>query len=144
MDLWKQAGVLFSLELPGLGQASGPRAAIPQARNPGAAAEATLCSAQAQAAFPTAAEITLHLTSYPRSYQANQPGGKPGVMPKGRVLFKACPGDTGRQILYLAIATSNFSHLEGERSHKHQFQTGKLKGVKHSPPSPSHTGSASS
>lgn len=71
VDVWKQAGVLFSLELRGLGQASRPRAMVPQARNLRPTAVAALCSAQAQAAFPTAAEITVHFTSYPRSHQAN-------------------------------------------------------------------------
>lgn len=52
VDLWKRAVVLFSLELTGLGQASGPRAGVPQARNPRPAAKAVLCSVQAQAAFP--------------------------------------------------------------------------------------------
>lgn len=121
MDLWKQAGVFFSLELTGLGQASGPRAAIPQARNPRPVADAAPCSAQAQAAFLTTAEITLHFTSftsYPRSHQANHSGRKPEAVPKGKVFCKAYPGDTGRQMLDLAIATSNFSHSGKGRGQK--------------------------
>lgn len=75
-----------------------------------------LCSAQAQAAFPTAAEITLNFTSYPRSYQANYPGRKPRAVPKAKVLCQACPGDTSKDILYLATTNSIFCH--SEESHK--------------------------
>lgn len=106
--LWKQTTLPLSLEL--TGQASDPRAAFLQARNPGDAAEAGLCSAQAWAAFPPAAEITLHFISYLRSYQANYPGRKPRAVPKAKVLCKACPGDTGRQMLYLATTDSIFCH----------------------------------
>lgn len=64
-DLWKQEGVLFSLKLTGLGQPSGTRAMVPQARSLRPSAEVMLCPAQAQIAFPTTAEVTRHFNTYP-------------------------------------------------------------------------------
>lgn len=79
VDLWKQARVLFHLELMGLGWASGPKAAVPQARNLRSAAEAALRSAWSQTALATTTEIALHFTTYPRKV----PGLSPQQEAKG-------------------------------------------------------------
>lgn len=77
--------------------------------------------------FPWAAEITLHFTSHLRSYQANYPGRKPRAVAKAKVLCKACPGYTGRQMLSWQTL---FSATQGRESHTNtSFGLKGLKGL---------------